>query len=313
MDPEVAVIIPAYRVTQYIAKTLDSVFAQTIGGYEVIVVNDGCPDTAALERILEPYLSRIVYLKQENGGPAAARNRGIHASRSRLLAFLDADDLWEPDYLAVQTAFLRDHPEVDLVYPNGRFIGDVPEAGRLTMDFSPSEGEVDFASLALMKTFVNIQLLARREAIERAGLFDPAAPLGVEDFDLWLRVAITGGRFGYHRKPLFRYRRRRGSLSADAVRLRRAGLKVLDRIGERQDLTDSDREALAEAEVLYKADIAYLEARQALANGDAGAALAGLDTANRYFQRRSLRFALFLLKWWPGLACAVYRVRQRLV
>ena len=88
--------MPAYRVTEYIGAALDSVRAQTFTDYEIIVVNDGCPDTAALEQVLGPYLDRIVYLKQENRGLAGARNTAIHASRGRYLALLDADDLWEP-------------------------------------------------------------------------------------------------------------------------------------------------------------------------------------------------------------------------
>jgi CDP-glycerol glycerophosphotransferase len=63
----VSVIIPAYGVTQYIAGTLDSVFAQTYQDFEVIVVNDGCPDSAALEAALRPYRERIVYIRKENG------------------------------------------------------------------------------------------------------------------------------------------------------------------------------------------------------------------------------------------------------
>src|SRR5919198_1434145 len=93
--PAVSVIIPAYRVTQYIAEALDSVLAQTFTDYETIVINDGCPETVALERVLEPYRERIIYLKQENRGPGAARNAGILAARSPLIALLDADDVWE--------------------------------------------------------------------------------------------------------------------------------------------------------------------------------------------------------------------------
>src|SRR5262249_53899875 len=90
--PAVSVIIPAYRVTQYIVGALDSVLAQTFTDYETIVINDGCPETAALERVLEPYRDRIIYFKQENRGPAAARNTGIRAARAPLIALLDADD-----------------------------------------------------------------------------------------------------------------------------------------------------------------------------------------------------------------------------
>ena len=81
MDPAVSVIVPAHRVTAYIAATLDSVLAQTRPDFEIVVVNDGCPDTAGLERVLESYRDRIVYRRQAAGGPSAARNAGIATAR----------------------------------------------------------------------------------------------------------------------------------------------------------------------------------------------------------------------------------------
>src|ERR1035438_6092024 len=79
MAPLLSVIIPAYRAAQYIAAALDSVLAQTFKGYEIIVVNDGSPDTEELERALEPYRDRIIYLLQENQGLSGARNNGIRS------------------------------------------------------------------------------------------------------------------------------------------------------------------------------------------------------------------------------------------
>ena len=97
--PRVSVIIPAYRVTDFIVDTLQSVFDQTFTDYEVILVNDGSPDTPRLERALEPYRDRIRYIVQENGGPARARNTAIRAARAPLIAQLDGDDQWFPTFL----------------------------------------------------------------------------------------------------------------------------------------------------------------------------------------------------------------------
>ena len=79
--PLVSVIIPAYQIAPYIAETLGSVFAQTLTDFEVIVVNDGSPDTDELERELAPYRDRICYVRQENRGAGAARNRGVQDAR----------------------------------------------------------------------------------------------------------------------------------------------------------------------------------------------------------------------------------------
>src|SRR5262245_50161993 len=105
--PTVSVIVPAYNVAGYISETLDSVFAQTFGDLEVIVINDGSPDSQGLEIALAPYLDRIVYIKQPNKGAAAARNTGIEAARGEIVAFLDGDDVWLPNYLELQVRVLR--------------------------------------------------------------------------------------------------------------------------------------------------------------------------------------------------------------
>src|SRR3982751_5296129 len=86
--PALSVIIPAYNTASYIGEALESVFAQDFTDYETIVVNDGSPDTLELERALEPYRERIIYLKQENRGPGGARNTGISRARGRYVAFL---------------------------------------------------------------------------------------------------------------------------------------------------------------------------------------------------------------------------------
>jgi glycosyltransferase involved in cell wall biosynthesis len=122
--PAVSVVIPCYKATEFISLALDSLRQQTFRNFETIVVNDACPDSANLERVLEPYRSEIVYLRLDvNQGPSTARNTGIRAAKAPLVAMLDSDDTWEPDYLEVQTAFLAAHPEIDVVYPNAEFIG----------------------------------------------------------------------------------------------------------------------------------------------------------------------------------------------
>ena len=98
--PLVSVIIPAYMAAAYIHETLESVFRQTYRNFEVILINDGSPDTEDFERAIAPYRDRIIYIRQENGGPSAARNTGIRRARGEYLAFLDSDDVWYPTCLA---------------------------------------------------------------------------------------------------------------------------------------------------------------------------------------------------------------------
>ena len=111
MSPHVSVVIPTYNHSQYILSTIDSVFAQNYKGYEVIVINDGSPDDTA--QVLKPLVeqNRIQYIEQENRGQAAARNRGLEVARGEFVAFLDDDDLWPPDKLEWQVAYLASHAE----------------------------------------------------------------------------------------------------------------------------------------------------------------------------------------------------------
>src|SRR5262245_41583681 len=97
MSPAVSVIIPAYRASRDIADALDSVFAQRFSNFEVVLVDDGSPDGDELVAAIEPYRSRIEFMRQPNQGAGAARNAGIRVACGRYLAFLDSDDRWEPE------------------------------------------------------------------------------------------------------------------------------------------------------------------------------------------------------------------------
>ncbi len=171
--PLVSVIIPAYNVAAFISETLGSVLAQTFSDYEIIVINDGSPDTEALEHALEPYRDRIVYLKQENQGAGAARNAGLRVARGEYVAFLDGDDIWLSQLLHEQVALIESEPGFDLVYADAINFGDPFSAGRSSMETNPSSGEVTFEKLLCADcNVVTSAVVARREPIMRIGLFD---------------------------------------------------------------------------------------------------------------------------------------------
>jgi glycosyltransferase involved in cell wall biosynthesis len=310
--PAVSVIIPTYNTTEYITQALDSVLAQTFQDYEIIVINDGSPDTDELERVLEPYRERITYLKQENGGVSSARNAGIRAARAALIAQLDPDDLWEPDYLAFQVEAMRQDPTLDVLYPNALIFGDAPDAGREFMDICPSEGEVTFKSLVTRQCAVMAYAIARRETLVRVGLYDEALRCS-EDFDLWLRIVKQGGRIGYHRRVLARYRRRRGSHTSDPVWLYGHVLKVLDKAEQTMTLAPDERETLKRERLHYRAMLRLSEGKKAFFNGDVKAAIEGLTEANAFFRSRKTRLALWLLRFAPRLLFGAYSLRDRFI
>ena len=309
--PAVSVIIPAYGVAQYIAATLDSVFAQAFRDFEVIVVNDGCPGSAALEAALSPYRERIVYIRKTNGGVASARNAGIRAARAPLIALLDGDDAWLPDFLAVQTDYLRSHPHTDIVYCDGTIFGDTPLAGRTLMEFSPSRGEVTFESLLSLRcTVILTSVVARKQAILAVGGFDESLRRA-EDFELWLRAAHAGARISYHRRALFRYCQRATGLSADGIAMREAGLLAFDKVERTLQLSASEQAALANGRHVVRADISYFRMKDAMRGRDARMALAAVSELLRL--RWTVKFGLlaFALRWAPRLMMSVAHWRDQ--
>ena len=310
--PAVSVIMPAYACTEYIGDALKSVFAQTFDDYEIIVVNDGSPDTPELERALKPYRERIVYLRQENRGVSAARNAAIRVARAPLVAMLDPDDLWEPDYLTLQVAAMLRDLRLEIIYPNALIFGDGLDAGKTFMEVNPSDGEVTFERLITRQCTVVNYVIARREAIIRVGWFDEDLHRS-EDFDLWLRILLDGGRIAYQRKVLARYRKRKGSLSSDHVLLTSDTLRVFDKLARIPSLTMDQRSLVKKERQHFHAVLRFKEGKRAFQNGDVRSAKECLREANEFFRSRKTSLVLLLLRVAPRLLVRVYGLRDRFV
>jgi glycosyltransferase involved in cell wall biosynthesis len=308
--PCVSVVIPAYRAAAYIRDALESVVAQAGPDVEIIVVNDGSPDTDALERALQPYRERIIYLKQPNGGVSSARNTGILAARGEWVAFLDADDVWMPGYLEVQRAFLRASPSLDMVFPNCMLFGETALAGRCTMDLSPFEGEITFLKALAGECTIAYCALVRREILLRAGLFDTALR-GSEDFNLWLRILKLGGRIGYHRTPLYKYRRHDASLTSDAVWMAERILESLERSEETIPMSAEEHAAAEKHRSKIRREIALMRGKAAFQAKRWEAALEYYRQANRFAASRKLQLVLILLRFCPGVLYNVFQGRQK--
>jgi glycosyltransferase involved in cell wall biosynthesis len=298
--PSVSVIVPAYNVTEFIRDALDSLRAQTFRDFETIVVNDGCPDTVNLERTLEPYRDEIVYLRKENGGLASARNAAIRAARAPLIALLDPDDIWEPEYLEVQTGVLKSRPEVDVVYPNAIFFGVGPWNGKTVMDIFPSHGEVTFQSLVSLQCRVFVGVTARREVLIRAGLFDSGLR-SAEDLDMWLRLAKMGVRLVYHNRPLVRYRSRPTSLGNDPIWMTGFVLQVYEKLLRALELTPGERACLENAIRREQANLDLFLGKKALYACKREEALERLCRANRVLRNEKWSLALLALRFAPRL------------
>ena len=180
MDPEVSVLIPMYRSEKYIGAAIESVLAQSFSDFEIIAADDGSDDNSA--RIAASY-PKVRCFSQEHTGISAARNLALSNARGRLIAFLDSDDLWTPDKLELQVAYLHDHPECGIVFCRYQNFSDIEESERNTRQQQILGEEI---SRYLAGACI------RREMFETFGAFNEKYPFG-EDTE-WLarlRVALV--------------------------------------------------------------------------------------------------------------------------
>jgi glycosyltransferase involved in cell wall biosynthesis len=298
--PSVSVIIPAYNVAPYIAETLESVFSQTFKDFEVVIVNDGSPDTDDLERALAPYRERIHYLRQENRGASGARNRAVREARGEFVAFLDGDDLWMPNYLEKQVGFLR-AGGYDLSYADALLFGDSPLAGKTFMATAPSHGPVTFISLIRYEcNIITSGVVARRAKIVEAGLFHESLR-NAQDFEMWTRLLRFGGRIGYQREVLLRYRCRQNSLSGDVMNRLATEMHVLKHIADTYELMPAEREELSRAMELQEASLHLAQGKHGLLRGRFDEAHTSFKRAHAVFGGWKLRLAVVMLRVAPRL------------
>ena len=176
----VSCIIPAFNAERYLAAAVASVLAQTRAAVEILVVDDGSTDATAA--VAESLGAPVRVLRQANAGPAAARNHGVQASSGELLAFLDADDLWEPTKLAMQIERFEARPELDFTVTMLRNFVSEELAHRSLRDprlLEPIPG------------FSLSTLVVRRASFDRIGFFD--AERGHTDDTEWLMRAREVG------------------------------------------------------------------------------------------------------------------------
>ena len=306
----VSIIIPAYNAAPYIKETLDSVFAQTYSDYEVIVVNDGSPDTQELETVLLPYRSRVTYITQANRGLAGARNTGLRAAKGALIALLDADDVWLPDYLQVQTDYLRDRPQNDLVYCNALFFGDSPYDGKEYMNEFPSAGEVTSAAIISRRCHVFVSIMARRDAMLAVG-FDESLR-SCEDFDCWIRFTARGYKIGFHRAVLVLYRKHKASLSANFEAMANYNIEVLNKSLTLWPNESEESRLLRHARDEKLAALETYRGKEALSLRCFADAKTHFRAANRYYQSTKLAAVIVLLGVLPWCVSITYRARAAL-
>ena len=192
---KVSVVIPCYNGGAFLPGALESLAAQTLRDFEVIVVDDGSDDAGTL-LVLEGLGDGIRLVRQENRGLAAARNAGMAAAEAGLLLPLDCDDRLEPTFLEKTVAALEAAPEAAFAFTHLRLGGD--RTGVLVKDYNP-----------LTQLFLNqlpYCLLLRRGAWQDAGGYAEDMRQGYEDWEFNIRLAARGATGVVVPEPLFVYR-----------------------------------------------------------------------------------------------------------
>ena len=253
--PKISVVIPAYNTADYIAEALDSVFKQKFREHEVIVVNDGSPDTDQLERAIKMRLEDIVYIKQ---------------------------------FLASQYVFMERNG-YDMVYFDAQLFGMKSAYRKTFMETAPSEGEANFESILDLKcNVITSGTMARKSFIVAAGMFETER-VRAHDFILWLRMAKAGAKIGYQRKQLLKYRVHLEGLSGDMVARAERELQAFHRVPDLIDLTDHERAIVDRRTAGLEANLSVEKGKALLLKGDYQNAADEFSAANRY--RKSVKLA----------------------
>ena len=214
----ISVVIPLYNAEKYIGDTLESVFEQTYNTFEIIVVNDGSTDSSL--DVVKKY-SDVTVISQENQGEAAARNKGVALSKGDFIAFMDHDDLWEPDKLKIQMEYFNDNPQVGLVYSqytsfkNGKILRTRPQNGHSGWIFT----KLLYKSIIQAST-----VMVKRECLDVVGPYDEAFAFA-DEYDMFLRISKEF-QCGFVDKGLTRYRVHETNASKNVFRFDKENLGV---------------------------------------------------------------------------------------
>jgi len=205
--PLVSVIMPAYNAELYIGEAIESVVNQTFRNWELIIINDGSTD--ATEKIIldfERKDKRIKYLFQENGKQGKARNLGITHSIGTYIAFLDADDLWVENKLAIQVNYLIANKEIDLIFSQGYSLN---QGNLINFDVIVKPvWNINDLPLFIQKNQIPIlSVVVKKTCLIDVDNFSEDLNIqNVEDYYLWLKLLIKQFKYTSISDRLFYYR-----------------------------------------------------------------------------------------------------------
>lgn len=252
-NSRVAVVVPCYESAPYLAETVESVRAQTLSDWRLVVVDDGSTDDprGALGELLDTE-PRITFVRQRNQGVAAARNEGARrVGRSDHILFLDADDVLEPTMLEQMTDWLDSHPAAGAAYCRPSFIDE--EGASITMAWAPRlrpgrlgvstvpdhDPVTPFVSVFCLAGIVPSLTLIRRDLFNMTGGWDESFGQHYEDTLLFSQLALKA-EIHHLPRPLVRHRRHAGQSTADRSKFVRQEEKLYGRFRDLSSFSSQD-------------------------------------------------------------------------
>jgi glycosyltransferase involved in cell wall biosynthesis len=272
--PTFSVVITAYQAARFISEAVESALGQTVRAHEVIVCDDGSTDD--LETVLAPYRDEIVYLRKERGGTSSAINAAARAASGDFVAVLDADDAYLPERLEALGELASARPDLDILATDAYVEIDGRVVGRFN---ERVEFAVDDQRTAILERCFCAWPAYRRSRLLAAGGYDESLVIA-HDWECPIRLIIGGSRAGLVDEPLYRYRMRPKSLTADRLASLRWRLKMFEKPELRHGLDPIELQVLARSVATQRRSLLLTEAEAAVRAGDPDA------------RRRSLRVAV---------------------
>ncbi len=216
MKDKISIVIPAYKASNYLAQAIDSALAQTYKNTEIIVVNDGSPDDGATREVALSYGDKIRYFEKENGGSSSAINRGIQEMTGEWFSWLSHDDLYHPEKLQKQVAFIESLGVSDEELPRHVFFTahEFVDANSKTIKRADAAADqAMFEKIEAMQSneyliaqptshiFHGCSCLVHRRVFEEVGGFDETLRL-VNDVEFWFRLYMAGYKIHVLPEPL---------------------------------------------------------------------------------------------------------------
>jgi GT2 family glycosyltransferase len=304
--PTFSVVIAAYQAAGFAGEAVESALAQTSPPLEVIVSDDGSTDDLAAA--LAPWRDRIVLLRNEHRGEAAAKNAGATAAAGEFVVLLDADDVYLPERLEALGELAAARPDLDLLTTDA-FLEVAGEVVRRCYTDSWPFPVDDQRGAILARNFVFGHAAVRRGRLLAVGGFDPA--MGVPDWECWIRLVLAGARVGLVPEPLSRYRLRETGLSSDRRAHLRAYVTALEKTERHPGLTPAERDGVTTGLRLRRRQLEHEEAETALLEGRADARRRAARIALTSGSSPATRAKAALAAVAPGAARRVLARRER--